>query len=666
VEAFVEGHRRRRAASLVLGCVCSAVMCLAAAPAGAVILPATTIDGPSAEIIALGGVAMAADGTGGLVYVKTVAGVPHIFASPYAAGQWGPPIRVDRELPYPASQPAIAAGPGGRLMVVWVTQVGTLVSGEIRDGLYSATLDPGTAEFGQPLLVDTNVGGGSGVDPSLAGTVPGKAIVAYRVITNTFGNPAVLNTAAQLRPGDVLADIRVARLEGDRWSRLGAINRNPSASMRPPTEANAPKVAIGASGRAVVAWQEPDQTGFARVWMRRIGGTTVGPVLPASPETWEGKPVEGDATAIAVAATGLDRARVAVRVEGGTAAAPNGGSVFLTRLGSSSSSSGGKPTGPAQVEVGSTASPLGPPAVAATDGDGLEGSMLLAYTAGSTPRVAGLDAQGNLSAPASVVGSPADTAAPIVAAADVEGGGTIAYETNAGGVPGVAVRQELPEGGAQTGVLYGPLGGAVAQLDGAGIESGDALLGFAQGENGSLAIVGDRVAAPPGAFAARVPEGWVRPGNAQIRWSAPPTGVGGLTYSLLVDGQAVRSGLTQRVLVPRRSLLGSGVNRVQVLATDRLGGDAISEPVKLRVDSQPPRLQAHLHRRQGVLVLRLGDAQSGLKAGATRISFGDGDRAHGGARFHHHYERPGRYLVRVRASDRVHNRLVQQFEVDVR
>ena len=108
MEAFVEGHRRRRAASLVLGCVCSVVMCLAAAPAGAVILPATTIDGPSAEIIALGGVAMATDGTGGLVYVKTVAGVPHVFASRYAAGQWGPPIRVDRELPYPASQPAIA------------------------------------------------------------------------------------------------------------------------------------------------------------------------------------------------------------------------------------------------------------------------------------------------------------------------------------------------------------------------------------------------------------------------------------------------------------------------------------------------------------------------------------------------------------------------------
>jgi hypothetical protein len=666
VGAFVEGHHRLRAESLVLGCICFAAVWLVVAPADAVILRATTIDGPSTEIVALGGVAMAADGTGGLVYVKTVAGVPHVFASRYAAGQWGPPIRVDGGVPYPASQPAIAAGPGGRLMVVWVTQVATLVSGEIRDGLYSATLDPGTAEFGPSLLVDPNVDGGSGVDPSLAGTVPGKAIVAYRVVTKTFGNPAEFNSAAQLRPGDVLADIRVARLEGDRWSRLGAINRNPAASMRPPTEGNAPKVAIGASGRAVVAWQEPDQTGVARVWMRRIGGTTLGPVLGASPETWEGKPVEGDATALAVAVTGIDRARVAVRVEGGTTAAPGGGSVFLTRLGSSASSSGGKPTGPAQVEVGTSSSPLGPPAIAAADGDGLEGSMLLAYTAGSTTRVVGVDPQGNLSTPTSALGPPAATEAPIAAAVGVEGGGTIAYETTAEGALGVAVRQELPEGGTQIGVLYGPIGGTVAQLDGAGIESGDALLGFAQGENGSLAIVGDRVAAPPAGFAVRVPTTWVRPGDARIRWPVPASGVGGLTYSLLVDGQAVRSGLTRRVLVPGRGVLGSGVNRVQVLATDRLGGDAVSKPVKLRVDSQPPQLQAHLRRRQGVLVLRLKDAQSGLKAGATRISFGDGDHAHGGARFHHHYERPGHYVVRVRASDRVHNRLVQQFRVVVR
>ncbi len=664
--AFVEGHRRRLAGSLALGCICFAFSWAGVSPALAVIEPATTIDGPSAEILGVGGVAMATDGTGGLVYVKSVNGVPHIFASRYTAGQWGPPLPVDSSIPYQASQPAIAAGPGGRLMVVWVTEVATLTNGEIRDGLYSATLDPGTMEFDSPLLIDPNVGRGTGVDPSLSGTVPGKVIVAYRVVTKTFGLPGEITNAAQLRPGDVLADIRVARLEGDRWSRLGAINRNPAASMRPPTESNGPKVAIDASGRAVVAWQEPDQTGVARVWLRRIDGTTLGPVFPASPETWEGAPILGDATATAVSVTRTDRARVATRVEGGASTAVGGGRVFLTSLASSASSSGGKPTAPGQVEAGSSVSPLGAPAVAAADSEGLEGSMLLAYAAGATARLVGVSAQGTVSAPSTSPGPAAVPQSPMVVALDKEGGGTIAYVTTAEGLPGVAVRQELPEGGSQTGILYGPLGGDISQLDGSSVESGDALLAFAQGEAGRLAIIGDRIASPPGFFAARAPKKWVRPGQAQIRWSAPPTGVGGLTYSLLIDGRAVRSGLTRRSMNPRRGLLGSGVNRIQVVATDGLGGDAVSKAVKLRIDRQPPRLQAKVEKGSGVLLLALKDTQSGLRTGSTRVSFGDGTHARGGAKFHHHFARPGRYLVRVWASDRVHNRLIQQFKVGIR
>ena len=61
----------------------------------AVILPAVTIDGPSAEIVGFGGVAMAEDGTGGLVYLKRVDGVTHVFVSRYVGGHWLAPIRVD-------------------------------------------------------------------------------------------------------------------------------------------------------------------------------------------------------------------------------------------------------------------------------------------------------------------------------------------------------------------------------------------------------------------------------------------------------------------------------------------------------------------------------------------------------------------------------------------
>ena len=112
-----------------------------AAPAStqALITPATTIAGPSAEIVDFGGVAMAPDGGGGLVYTKTVGGVPHVFASRYDEGRWGTSIQVDWDQPFDASQARIAAGPKGELLVVWVTQIATVHS-QIRRALYSASL----------------------------------------------------------------------------------------------------------------------------------------------------------------------------------------------------------------------------------------------------------------------------------------------------------------------------------------------------------------------------------------------------------------------------------------------------------------------------------------------------------------------------------------------
>src|SRR5262249_33196673 len=109
----------------------------------------------------------------GLVYTKTAGGVAHVFASRYDNGSWSAPIRVDWDRSFEASQPRIAAGRSGRLLVVWVTPVAT-VDGESRSGLLSAAIGPGAKSFGPSLLVDPNVGDGAGVDPSLAGSAAGK------------------------------------------------------------------------------------------------------------------------------------------------------------------------------------------------------------------------------------------------------------------------------------------------------------------------------------------------------------------------------------------------------------------------------------------------------------------------------------------------------------
>ena len=81
--------RRLLAGRLLMGFALLVAGLLAPASAAeAVITPPTVIDGPSVDGIVLGDVAMAADGTGGLVYTKTVDGKPHVFASRYDGSSW--------------------------------------------------------------------------------------------------------------------------------------------------------------------------------------------------------------------------------------------------------------------------------------------------------------------------------------------------------------------------------------------------------------------------------------------------------------------------------------------------------------------------------------------------------------------------------------------------
>src|SRR5262249_25170906 len=140
---------RARSATCLMALV-GALGLAAPVAARAMITPAVTVDGPSSEITDFGGVAMARDGTGGLVYMKPMYGIPHVFASRFAGGRWSDPMRVDWDQPYEASEPRIAAGPGGELLVVWVGAVAT-VHGNVQYGLFSARLGVGASSFGPSL-----------------------------------------------------------------------------------------------------------------------------------------------------------------------------------------------------------------------------------------------------------------------------------------------------------------------------------------------------------------------------------------------------------------------------------------------------------------------------------------------------------------------------------
>ncbi len=172
--------RRWHTAALVVG-LAAIVLAAHVQQARAEILQATTIAGPSEDIVGFGGVAMAEDGTGGLVYLERVDGVPHVFVSRYVGGHWQPPIRVDTEEPYAASWPRIGAADGGELIVVWATPFATRKEKPVYE-LVGALLGPGSSQFGPATIIDSDIEEATGTSPDLAVSPTGYADVVYRVV----------------------------------------------------------------------------------------------------------------------------------------------------------------------------------------------------------------------------------------------------------------------------------------------------------------------------------------------------------------------------------------------------------------------------------------------------------------------------------------------------
>ena len=82
--------------------------------------PPVTIDGPNPAITSLNGLSVARDGTGGLVYLEAIGGVPHVVVSALVGGQFQSPQAVDAGLAGPSSQPVIAAGNGGIILIAFI------------------------------------------------------------------------------------------------------------------------------------------------------------------------------------------------------------------------------------------------------------------------------------------------------------------------------------------------------------------------------------------------------------------------------------------------------------------------------------------------------------------------------------------------------------------
>jgi PKD domain len=634
--------------------------------AQAVILPATTIDGPSSEIVGFGGVAMAEDGTGGLVYLKRVNGVAHVFVARYVAGHWLAPIRVDTEQPFAASWPRIGAANGGELEVVWATPFASVDERPVYE-LVSSTLGPGSSAFGPALIVDRDIGEATGTSPDLAMSSTGQADVVYRVVQEQQAK----STVPLLRPTDVVEQVRVAHFNGERWTALGEVNRDPGVSMRPPTQANAPQVAIGPTGNGIVVWQEPEIDGVARIWARRLFGSNVDYVMPVTATTFNGAPIEEDAEAPSVALSRLGQAWVAYRQSAGPSSPLPGPRIFVNDLPNGEAASGAEFEGAIIADAsvaGGRAASVGLPSI---DIDEKE-SVRLLYDSDGTPRVVeGTDEglSGTMSLGPPFVGSAlqAPDELPVASVMNPEGGGISAWPSaDSQGRTALAVREDFPDGAVQTALVSGGAGGPIGELAVGRSGLGDGLVAFQQGPLGNAAIVAAQVSAPPDTFVVSAPKGWIKPSQAHIAWEAAASANGPLSYTVVLDGHRLATPVGAFALAINPNQLGNGVHEIQLLVTDRYGQSTLTPPSKLKIDGQPPLVKVGGAMGGYGVTVRVSDAQSGLDIRAIKVSFGDGQRASGRSVFKHRYARAGVYTIVVQVRDKVGNEGTVRRQVSVR
>lgn len=614
------------------------------AAADAVVSDVEVIDGPSSAIQTDAvDAAMSEDGTGGIVYLKTVDGRDHVFAAQYRDGAWGAPQRVDVGQGFDSSWPRIGAGVDGRLLVTWVQEFGV-----DSDRMFSATLDPGTRSFQSPVTVDFDLNEATATFPDLAMARGGQAYLVYDVVTDVSpSNPS----------GYEGVDVRVARYSNRLWTLFGSpIDRNSSIPMRIPTSANAPRVGVDVQGQAVVAWQEPDDEFVDRIWARRLFDTRVGIPLIVSPQTWDGLPLRGNADAFALDVAGFGQAAVALRQQPGQASALSAPRIFVNEI-PEMFVEGANRFGEPILADGGVRGGLGPPGV------GVEpsGGFVAGFGSGSATVLSQGDA---FSVNASDrVDSGASSAEPLPLVDFAATGAAVAAWRELRGAAGaVGAQERRADGVVESTTLTTSRGGVVSEIALGGSGRGDAVVVWSQGTGSGAQVATSVVDAPPDPFLALLPSGWENQRRVPVSWQPAANAGGPVTYSVSVDDEPVDDGVKGQRTKLSPDDIEDGIHRIQVFAQDRLGQETGSNRAKLRVDRTPPAVKLRRSGKRLRVVVTDGRkaAGSGLR-GRAKVSFGDGAHASARARkgaptsLAHRYKRRGVFRVSVTARDRAHN-----------
>jgi hypothetical protein len=616
-----------------------------AGPASAqqpLLMPATTVDGPSSSITRLTGAAVSRDGSGGLVYLRMIGGTAHVFASVLTSGAFGAPQQVDAGLGGASSQPVIAAGDGGLLLVAFINN----------GSLWVVQKPSSDAGFGAPQLLASPA-----ASPAISMSIHSKAYLAF-----TGGNAGA-------------HDVQVAYYVNGAWSLIGS-----PLDAAPGNDAGdgsgRPAVTAAGDGVGIVAWGES-----GHIYVRRVWATAPSVVFEQADVPSYGAGIEvladepaisgGDDSSYAVAAwhevfavgaTHQDRV-LSRRLQAGIFNAP----VAADGLGSGIAAPTGTAStgGAVQPQVAMSQYMNGFVSSGRTDSD-----VLYATTYGNN---------GALPLAGAAFDSP-----PL-------GGLPFAVPAVTGLYSGLLAWQQTPPSGSAgidaqfyDGTNWGPvltpsnssLGPAEAGsgLAADGDRYGDVAIAWIQGVGSAGRVEVAQLFYPPGAFSPVSAPLYSRTSQPTFSWNPSTEAWGGPLYTVVVDGVLVGSTEATSLRVP--APIADGPHTWQVTAVNTAGETATAKPVRVWIDTVAPTLQFTLTgaERAGArlrLRVRASDSPPPEPAGAAsgiatvNVSWGDRASATISTTAVHVYSRPGRYRLTVTVTDRAGNstKLVRRIRI---
>ena len=593
--------------------VLAALAWAAGAPAAAhaVWFPSEAIDGPSADVVRLGGADMGRDGTGGLVYIKREGGVPHVFLSRFSGGAWQAPERVDAGIAAAASDAVIAATDGNRLMVLWAAA----------GRLYGSTFAGAAAPGALTAPVELFNGGGAeldGLDADMG--INGTAYGVWRTPAGAGGG-----------------DVNAVRLQGSTFELVPA-PLDVDASRAAGDSSGRPRVAVSAEGNAVATWGESGADGLRHVYARRVTG-----LAPSQ------APQEVSMSSISGLTGGnADSPDIAIEYDGSFAWVAFRQDFAGVSRGVARRLVGSQFEAPSFIDVGTGGSS---PRIAMTG----RGVGLTAASAGGGGVVGAL-LESDAFAPAALLGSGAGSPDPVVAT-DERDAMAVAWLRGDGALAGRFKPAQKPfEAEAQiSSSALGALGAGdyAATAD----RLGGFAVGMAQGPAGARAISAAVYDRPPSPPSLSTSSSYQRRSQPLLRWKAGLELWGPTTFKVLVDGVEIGATTSQSQFVAPAPV-AEGRHRWSLIAVDRRGQQTASKEKVLRIDSTRPRLRLRLsgtRRRGGALrIVARGSDPKGSGLAYVQVDYGDRSRATRRSRSTHRY-RSGRYTLRAKAVDKAGN-----------